>query len=90
MQEPVYQNLLDRYNLDGMVHRKKHNTVFAIYDLKPENGKYKLFQTRIESSTIDNLFRAFRNNPNIPSKDAFVDKLKTKVKAEMHLKLKLG
>ena len=90
VQEPVYQNLLDRYNLNGMVHRKKHKTVFAIYDLKYENGKYKLFQTRIESSTIDNLFRAFRNNPNIPSKDAFVDKLKTRLRAKMELKLNLG
>ena len=90
MQEPVYQNLLDRYNLNGMRYNKEHSTVFAIYDLKYENGKYKLFQTRIESSTIDNLFRAFRNNPNIPSKNAFVDKLKTRLRAKMELKLNLG
>jgi hypothetical protein len=89
VQEPVYQNLVDRYNLNGMGYRKKHTTVFAIYDLRSEKGKYSLFQTRIESSTIDNLFKAFRNNPNIPAKDAFVDKLKTKLRAKMQLKLNL-
>ncbi|MDY6986863.1 MAG: NotI family restriction endonuclease [Thermodesulfobacteriota bacterium] len=90
VQEPVYQNLLDRYNLNGMGYRNKHTTVFAIYDLKSEKGKYNLFQTRIESSTIDNLFEAFRNNPNIPPKDAFVDKLQTKLRAKMQLKLNLA
>ncbi len=89
VQEPVYQNLLDRYNLKGMVYNEDHTTVFAIYDLREKRGEYELFQTRIESSTIDSLFEAFRKNPNIPSKDAFVHKLKTKVKAEMKLKLKL-
>lgn len=89
VQEPVYQNLLDRYNLNGMTYNKKHTTVFAIYDLRNGGGKYELFQTRIESSTIDSLFKAFRNNPNIPSKNAFVDKLKTKVRAKMQLKLRI-
>ena len=63
------------------------NPVFTIYDLKKESGKYKLFDTRIESSTIDDLFKAFRNNPNIPSKEKFVNKLKTKLTAKMELKL---
>jgi hypothetical protein len=90
VQEPVYQNLLDRYNLNRMRYNKEHSTVFAIYDLRDKRGKYELYRRRIESSTIDNLFKAFRNNPNIPSRDAFVGKLKTKLRAKMELKLKLG
>jgi hypothetical protein len=89
VQEPVYQNLLDRYNLNGMVYNEEHTTVFAIYDLEKDNDKYELSKTRVQSSAIDDLFSAFRNNPNIPSKDAFVAKLKTKLRAGMHLELKI-
>lgn len=88
-QEPVYQNLLDRYSLNGMRCHRGHSTVFAIYDLRAKRGKHELYRTRIESSTIDNLFKAFRNNPNVPSKDVFVAKLKDKIKAKFHLNLKL-
>lgn len=87
VQEPVYQDFLNRYNLNGMTYDDKHSTIFTIYDLKKQPGKYKLFDTRIESSTIDDLFKAFRNNPNIPSKEKFVNKLKTKLTARMELKL---
>jgi hypothetical protein len=89
VQEPVYQNLLDRYNLNGIAYSPKHSTIFAIYDIKKQGDKYRLFQTRIESSTIDDLFRAFRNNPNIPSKDAFIDRLKDRLTAKMHLDIRL-
>lgn len=89
VQEPVYQNLLDRYNLNGIAYSPKHSTIFAIYDIKKQGDKYRLFQTRIESSTIDDLFRAFRNNPNIPSKDAFIDRLKGRLTAKMHLDIRL-
>jgi hypothetical protein len=87
VQEPVYQDFLNRYNLNGMAYHDEHATVFTIYDIKKESGKYNLFDTKIESSTIDDLFNAFRNNPNIPSKETFVNKLKTKLTAKMELKL---
>jgi hypothetical protein len=70
-----------------MAYHDEHATVFTIYDMKKESGKYNLFDTRVESSTIDDLFKAFRNNPNIPSKETFVNKLKTKLTAKMELKL---
>ena len=57
------------------------------YDLRRENEKYELFQTRIESSTIDHLFRAFRNNPNIPSKDDFIKRLEGKIQKKVQLQL---
>lgn len=90
VQEPVYKNLLDRYNLNGMTCNPEHKVVFAIYDLRLIDNEYELFQTRLESSTIDSLFSAFRNNPNIPSKDAFVAKLKNKIKSRIELQLQLN
>jgi hypothetical protein len=89
VQEPIYQNLIDRYNLHGMRYLEDHSTRFAIYDLRREDNKYELFQTRIESSTIDDLFYAFRNNPKIPSKDDFIRKLKGKIQRNAHLQLDL-
>jgi hypothetical protein len=89
IQEPVYQDFLNRYNLNGMSYNDNHATVFMIYDLKQQAGKYDLFQTRIESSSIDDLFNAFRNNPDIPSKQDFVKKLNAKLKARLELKLEL-
>jgi len=89
VQEPVYQDLLHRYNLNAMTFNPKHRIVFAIYDLRRIDAKYGLFQTRIESSTTDALFAAFRNNPDIPSKDAFIEKLRQKLRARVELKLQL-
>jgi hypothetical protein len=90
VQEPVYQDFLNRYNLNGMTYHSDHTTIFAIYDLSSDAGKCNLFQTRIESSTVDDLFKAFRNNPNIPSRATFLKKLETKLNAKMELKLKLS
>ena len=87
IQEPVYQNFLDSYNLNGMGYNEGHSTKFAIYDLQLKDEKYELFKTRMESSTIDNLFHAFRNNPNIPSKSVFINRLETKIQKSAHLQL---
>lgn len=89
VQEPVYRDFLNRYRLAGMTFDDSHSTVFAIYDLRNAETGYELYQTRIESSTTADLFKAFSTNPNIPSKDVFIDKLKGKMKAKMELKLKL-
>lgn len=89
VQEVVYQNLLDRYNMNGMSYDPKHKIIFAIYDLKRSSDRYELFRTRVESSSTDHLFDAFRNNQILPPKQAFVEKLTRKLKARMHLKLRL-
>lgn len=89
VQEPVYRDFLDRYKLYGMAYNPSHKIVFAIYDLRRAGDKYELFQTRVESSTTDDLFRAFRNNADIPPKDAFVGKLMRRLRAGMELKLQL-
>ena len=92
VQEPVYQDLLDRYSLHGMSYDPDRNTVFMIYDLERTDDSYSLCQTRVESAAIDSLFTAFRTNLEIPPKQVFVNKLETKVeglgKTEVHLELR--
>ena len=39
IQEPVYRDFLNRYNLSGMGYDDKHTTVFAIYDLRQDTDK---------------------------------------------------
>jgi hypothetical protein len=93
VQEPVYQDFLNRYRLHGMTYDPQHSTVFAIYDLKRTRDRYELYQTRIESSTVDDLFDAFRTNFAVPSKQAFMQKLKRRIeknaKTSVRLKLEL-
>jgi hypothetical protein len=64
VQEPVYQNFLNRYNLNGMGFNEKYNTVFFIYDIETVGNNCSLVSTRIESSSTDELFNAFRKNPD--------------------------
>lgn len=83
VQEPVYRDFLDRYKLHGMSYDAGFETVFAIYDLKRDGDEYRLHQTRIESSTVDALFEAFRTNLDVPPKQVFVEKLEGKVEGQV-------
>ena len=89
VQEPVYRDFLDRYRLHGMTYDPSHNTVFSIYDLKREGDEYRLCQTRVESSSVDNLFDAFRTNLEVPPKQAFVEKLAQKVEQQVETRVHL-
>ncbi len=88
-QEPIYQDFLDRYNLHQMSYAADENTVFAIYDLRREDDAYQLYQTRMESSSIDDLFDAFRNNLEVPPKQVLIDKLEQKVENQVEAKVGL-
>lgn len=92
VQEPIYRDFLDRYNLHGMTYAPQDNTVFLVYDLFREADKYQIRRTRAESSSIDGLFDTFRTNLEVPPKQAFVDKLEDKVeeqvRGEIHLDLR--
>lgn len=90
VQEPVYQDFLDRYNLHGMTYSQGENTVFAIYDLRRQADEYRLFQTRVESSTIDDLFDAFRTNLEVPPKQAFIARLEGKVESQVEARIGLA
>jgi hypothetical protein len=89
-QEPTYEYLLDSHGLHGMTFDPAHSTVFMTYDLVESEGQHRLSQARIESATMDRLFDAFRHNSPIPSKDDFVDRLKTRVQENRYrIKLEL-
>ncbi len=75
VQEPVWKNFVDRYNLKSLDYDVQDKSVFMVYDIKKESGKYELRKTRTESSSIENLFDAFKSSANVPSKDYFVEKL---------------
>ncbi len=89
VQEPVYKYFEDRYNLGNIGAGTKYSTNFAIYNMVSSEEKFELVLSRMTSATIDQLFSAFRNNPDIPSKDEFTGMLQSKIEAEMHLKLNL-
>ncbi|MEA3339182.1 MAG: NotI family restriction endonuclease [Chloroflexota bacterium] len=86
-QEYVFDNLVQRYQPTFSSDSSETN-VFAIYDLVQGAGTYALTLQRFVSASVDALFAALRQNPNIPDKDQFVAKLQTKVergKANLHL-----
>jgi hypothetical protein len=90
IQEPVYKYFETRYSLQKLAFKSQHSTVFALYDLKPAKQKFELIATRKISATMDQLFAAFRNNPNIPPVEKFVEMLEGKIEGEAQLSLHLG
>lgn len=89
IQTPIYQDFLDRYELHGMSYEGDHSTVFAIYDLQRAGERYELCQTRIESSTINDLFQAFRTNLEVPPKEVFVARLEKEIRKQTGAKLQV-
>jgi hypothetical protein len=93
-QAPVYQDLLNRYSLHTMTYDPAHNTVFFVYDLKRAGNRYQLVRTAAQSSTVDQLFQAFRSNFAVPPRDEFLAKLAARaqrtVATDLQLKLHLG
>jgi len=90
LQEPIYQDLLERYSLHGMSYDPSHSTVFLIYDLERAGDRYTLRRTRVETATVDGLFRAFRTNLQIPPQTAFLEKLSGRVRRELSGTARLG
>jgi hypothetical protein len=90
VQEPVYKYFETRYSLQKLAYQPQHSTVFALYDLKPEKLKFDLVASRKISASMDQLFAAFRNNPNIPPVEKFLKMLKGKIEGEAQISLQLG
>ena len=87
VQDQIFQDLVSRYNLQGLEYNSKHSTVFALYDFVPDGKSFRWTHKRFVSASVDDLFRSFRNNPNIPSKDDFLKKLSAKIATRLKLKL---
>jgi len=91
VQEPVFNYFQQKYRIQKMSYSDAHSTVFALYDLKlkQESKALSLVGTRILSSTVDDLFNAFRRNDDIPPVDKFVARLQTKMSNDMNLALRI-
>lgn len=90
VQEPVYNYFAKRYNLQTLDFQAQHSSVFALYDLTRQEHKFDLVATRKFSASMDQLFAAIRNNPNIPSVQKFLTLLKGKIEGEAQISLQLG
>lgn len=90
IQEPVYKFFEAKYNLHHLTYKPQHSTVFALYNLEPGGQAFELKASRKTSASMDQLFDAFRNNPNIPPLEEFLAGLKHKIEADAQISLHLG
>jgi hypothetical protein len=90
VQDPVYKNFEARYNLQHLAFQTQHSTVFALYDLKPNEDRFDLIACRKVSASMDQLFASFRNNPNNPPVEKFMKTLEAKIEGEAQISLHLG
>lgn len=89
VQDPIYQNLEQRYNLQNLEYDDQHSTIFALYDLRTSPEKFDLVPTRKTSASIDQLFDAFRNNRNIPPITTFLNTLGERIRGQAQISLSL-
>lgn len=90
VQENIYHYFEARYNLQDIGCEADCSTVFVTYDLLSQPEHLELRPNRQRTATVDQLFSAFRNNPNIPSLDDFMSELGQKVRAKAQLSLYRG
>lgn len=89
VQQPIFDYFQTKCRLGKLGYDKNHASVFALYNLKAKGNDLPLKLTGMVSSTVDNLFNAFRKNDDIPPVDQFIDRLQTKVNTDISLGLRL-
>ncbi|MBD3377495.1 hypothetical protein GF406_20875 [candidate division KSB1 bacterium] len=89
VQDQIFQYFQKKYRLNTLKYHDSHSTIFALYDFKKTESSLALYQTRIFSSTIDDLFNAFRQNDEIPPVEEFISRIQTKIQKDMNLSLRL-
>ena len=85
IQEYIYTNLVNRYGLKTEGYSATHASRFALYDLVPNDDTLSLECTRFVSTTVDEVYQAMRNNPAVPNKDKFVNRLNAKLRLELKI-----
>lgn len=85
IQEYIYTNLVNRYGFRFNDVSEEHATRLALYNIVPNQGKLSLMPARYLSTSIDEIFLAMRNNPGMPVKDDFVEKLNQKLRLQLRL-----
>ena len=87
VQQQVFGDLVRRYHLGDLPYDASHASVFSTYDLVVHSGHIELNHCNLRSSSVDALFAAFRNNPNIPTRREFEATLASKLQANIGFKL---
>lgn len=90
-QEYVFENLVQRYE-PAFISGSSETNVFAIYNLERGADTYARTSQRFVSASVDALFAALRQNPNVPKKDKFVATLQARIeqgKPHLHLDFRL-
>ena len=84
IQEYIYANLVNRYGfkIDGF--SPADASRFALYNLFHDGGTYRLKLSRLISTSVEEVYLAMRKNPEMPTKDNFIQHLNDK------LRLRLG
>ena len=87
IQEYIYANLVRRYGFKSEGYSPTDSTRFSLYDFDHSGNQIKLTPTRLISTTVDEVYLAMKNNPNLPDKQQFIDSLGTKLRAKLSLDL---
>lgn len=85
MQDCVFENMIDRFQLNNMDFDKKQSTYYHIYQLNKSKEVYSLKFKKKHSTTIDNLLTAFSHLP--PDLPEFINELQNKMKLKLGLKI---
>lgn len=85
VQEYIYANLVDRYGFKEEGFSSRDASRFALYNLVHQDECLTLSPSRFISTTVDEVYQAMRNNPNLPDKDKFVQHLNNKLKARLNV-----
>jgi hypothetical protein len=80
IQEYIYANLVSRYGFKADGFSPEHASRFALYNLIPEGDRLALSPSRFISTTVEEVYQAMRNNPGMPGKDQFVQRLNAKLR----------
>lgn len=83
IQEYIYANLVTRYGFKENGFSPKHASVFALYDMVTNRDRLTLAPVRFVSTSVEEIYQAMRNNPAVPNKDVFVEKLNAKLRLRL-------
>lgn len=88
VQKYVYENMVDRFGLQGMKFNKNDANLFFIYDIDYHSNpdKYQLTVENIRSSTIENLMKAFQG-ADLPKIDDFIKVLHKKLRLNLGIRI---
>lgn len=89
IQEQIFNYFQNKYRLNELSYDSNHSTIFSLYDLNKNDEILNLKHVRLVSSTIDELFNAFRKNDEIPPVEVFINRLQEKVSKDIKLSLRL-